>query len=130
MPQTEIRPEIIALLCDANFKHFLGTGTWSHRDGRPFSKKEQTLIFQATRADLEELKAQHSRYLEYVRPYEEAPEAIQRFLAPFMEQLEEKNEEKNLGNAHEIMTEGERAEFNRLLGLMSDHPRPFSAYAF
>ncbi|MGA4943731.1 hypothetical protein [Streptomyces cinereoruber] len=126
MPQPEIRPEIVTLLCDANFKHFRETGIWSHRDGRPFTEEEQALIFQVTHADLEKLKAQHSRYLEYVRPYEEAPEAIQRFLAPFMEQLEE----KNLGNAHALMTEDERTEFNRLLGLMTEPARPFTAYVF
>ncbi|WP_267888946.1 MULTISPECIES: hypothetical protein [Streptomyces] len=43
-----------------------------------------------------------------------------------MEQLDE----KNLGNAHELMTEDERAEFNRLLGLMIDPVRPFTPYAF
>ncbi|MFJ6100590.1 hypothetical protein ACIQHY_06260 [Streptomyces sp. NPDC092359] len=126
MPQTEIRPEIVALLCGANFQHFRETGTWSHRDGRPFTKEEQALIFQAARADLEELQAQHSRYLEYLRTHQAAPEAVQLFLAPFMDQLEE----KNLGNAHEIMTEGERAEFNRLLGFMIEPARPFAPYAF
>ncbi|GGW02092.1 hypothetical protein GCM10010230_34350 [Streptomyces narbonensis] len=126
MPQPEARPEIVALLCDANFKLFLETGTWSHRDGRPFTEEERSLVFRATRADLEELKAQHSRYLEYVQAYEEAPEAIQRFLAPFMEQLDE----KNLGNAHALMTEDERTEFDRLLGLMIEPARPFTPYAF
>ncbi|MFF9315960.1 hypothetical protein ACF1BS_34405 [Streptomyces sp. NPDC014748] len=126
MPQTGIRPEIVDLLCDANFKHFRKTGTWSHRDGRPFTKEEQVLILQATRADLEELKAQHSRYLEYLRTRKEAPEAVQRFLAPFMEKLEE----KNLGNAHALMPEDERVEFNRLLGLMTEPARPFTPYTF
>ncbi|MGA4858330.1 hypothetical protein ACPCAB_16975 [Streptomyces koyangensis] len=126
MPQTEIRPEIVALLCDADFKHFRETGTWSHRDGRPCGKEERDLIFQATRADLEELKGQHSRYLEYVQTHQEAPEAIQRFLAPFMEQLEE----KNLGDAHALMTDEERTEFNRLLGLMIEPARPFTPYVF
>ncbi|MFF5971479.1 hypothetical protein ACFY7C_08105 [Streptomyces sp. NPDC012769] len=125
MPQPEARPEIVALLCDADFQHFRETGTWSHRDGHPFKEEERALVFRATRIDLEELQAQHSRYLEYIQTYEEAPEAIQRFLAPFMEQLDE----KNLGNAHELMTEDERAEFDRLLGLMIGPARPFAAYA-
>ncbi|MEU6978146.1 hypothetical protein [Streptomyces sp. NPDC046371] len=43
-----------------------------------------------------------------------------------MEQLEE----KNIGNAHEIMTKDERIEFDRLLGLMIKPARPFTAYAF
>lgn len=126
MTQRAARPEIVSLLCDANFKHFLETGTWSHLDGRPFTTEERTMIFQSTQVDLEELQAQHSRYLEYVQTHKEAPDAIQRFLAPFMEQLEE----QNLGNAHEIMTQDERTEFDRLLGLMIKPARPFTAYAF
>ncbi|MFC9293051.1 hypothetical protein ACFTWH_01035 [Streptomyces sp. NPDC057011] len=55
-----------------------------------------------------------------------APEALQQFLAPFMEQLTT----KNLGNAVELMTEGERVEFERLLGLMIEPPRRFTAYTF
>ncbi|MEV7532910.1 hypothetical protein ACIQNV_30265 [Streptomyces hydrogenans] len=43
-----------------------------------------------------------------------------------MEQLEE----KNIGNAHEIMTKDERIEFDRLLGLMIKPARPFTGYAF
>ncbi|MFD5766200.1 hypothetical protein ACFWIN_10315 [Streptomyces sp. NPDC127049] len=87
---------------------------------------ERETIFKATRADLEELKSQHSRYLEYLQKYEEAPEAVLCFLAPFMERLDE----KNLGNAHALMTEGERAEFDRLLRLMSEPARPFTPYTF
>ncbi|TRV80118.1 hypothetical protein FKN01_07915 [Streptomyces sp. 130] len=126
MPPSEARPEIVALLCDANFQHFRETGAWSHRDGRLFSPEKREAVFKATRADLEELKSQHSRYLEYLRTHEEAPEAIQRFLAPFMEQLDE----KNLGNAHSLMTEDERAEFDRLLKLMIEPALPFTPYTF
>nr|BFD82161.1 hypothetical protein StreXyl84_15620 [Streptomyces sp. Xyl84] len=126
MPPSEARPEIVALLCDANFQHFRETGSWSHRDGRSFTQEERTLIFQATRADLEELKIQHSRYMEYLQTHEEAPEAIQLFLAPFMEQLDE----KNLGNAHALMAEDERAEFDRLLKLMIEPALPFTPYTF
>ncbi|MCM1949532.1 hypothetical protein NC315_29780 [Streptomyces sp. G2] len=126
MPPSEARPEIVALLCDANFQHFRETGAWSHRDGRPFTPEEREAVFKATRADLEELKSQHSRYLEYLQKHEEASEAIQRFLAPFMEQLDE----KNLGNAHALMTEAERAEFDRLLRLMVEPARPFTPYTF
>ncbi|MFI1282616.1 hypothetical protein ACH4U5_17995 [Streptomyces sp. NPDC020858] len=64
--------------------------------------------------------------MEYKRTLEEAPEALQRFLAPFMEQLTT----KNLGNTVELMTEDERAELERLLGLMIEPPRSFAPYSF
>ncbi|MFJ6015381.1 hypothetical protein [Streptomyces sp. NPDC092952] len=126
MPQPEAHPEVVALLWDTNARHLHDTDVWTHRDGRPFAEEEMTLISRVTRADFKELKAQQARYLEYIRECEEAPETIQIFLAPFMEQLDE----KNLGNAHELMTEDERAEFNRLLGLMIGPVRPFTPYAF
>ncbi|MFE2855291.1 hypothetical protein ACFXJO_29775 [Streptomyces lavendulae] len=126
MPETEIRPHIVALLCDSNFKYWRDTKTWSHVDGRPFTKEEQATALRATRAEFEEFAAQHSRYMEYKRTLEEAPEALDRFLAPFMDQLTT----KNLGNAVELMTKDERVEFDRLLGLIVEPPRRFTPYTF
>ncbi|WP_338671717.1 hypothetical protein V1460_01880 [Streptomyces sp. SCSIO 30461] len=128
MPKTETRPrpDIVALLCDADFKRRRDTNTWTHRDGRPFSKEEQALAFTATRVELEEVSEQLARYQEYLRTVDEAPEALQRFLAPFMEQLTE----KNLGNAVQLMNEDDRTEFDRLLGRVIDPVRPFAPYAF
>ncbi|MGW6688543.1 hypothetical protein [Streptomyces sp. NPDC054961] len=37
---------------------------------------------------------------------------------------------KTLGNAVELMSEDERAELERLLGLMTEAPLPFTAYTF
>lgn len=126
MPETEIRPAVVALLCDSNFKYRRDTKTWSHIDGRPFTKEEQATALHATRAEFEEFAAQHTRYMEYLRTAEEAPEALQRFLAPFMEQLTE----KTLGNAVELMTDDERAELDRRLRFMIEPPRPFAPYIF
>ncbi|MEH0545429.1 hypothetical protein QA802_20840 [Streptomyces sp. B21-105] len=95
MPETDIRsrprprPDIVALLCDADFKRRPDTNAYSHRDGRPFSKEEQALAFTATRVELEEVSEQLTRYREYRRTWKEAPEAFQCFLAPF-KQLTEK----------------------------------------
>ncbi|MFE9255698.1 hypothetical protein [Streptomyces sp. NPDC006879] len=126
MPETEIRPHIVALLCDSNFKYRRDTNTWSHIDGRPFTKEEQATALHATRAEFEEFAAQHSRYMEYTRTLEEAPESLNRFLAPFMDQLTT----KTLGNAVELMTKDEKAEFDRLLGLVIEPPRRFTPYTF
>ncbi|MFD7546283.1 hypothetical protein [Streptomyces sp. NPDC059816] len=126
MAQTEARPKIVALLCDTNFTYRRDTSTWSHRDGRPFTAEEQTLASLATRADLEEVKTQHTRYMEYVRTKEEAPDALQQFLAPFMERLDK----RNLGNARELMTEDERASLDHLLRLAIEPVRPFTPYTF
>lgn len=87
MPETQARPHIVALLCDADFKQRRDTGTWSHRDGRPFSTEERNLVLSATRAELEEIQEQFARYREYRRTLDDAEEALQRFLAPYMNQL-------------------------------------------
>ncbi|MFV0128626.1 hypothetical protein ACLGI4_13055 [Streptomyces sp. HMX112] len=126
MPTTTARPEIVALLCDADFKYRPDTNTWTHRDGRPFSKEEQALVFRATRVELEEVSEQLARYREYLRTVDEAPETLQRFLAPFMEQLTA----KNLGNAVRLMNEHDRTEFDRLLRLIAEPVRPFTPYTF
>ncbi|MFD0315063.1 hypothetical protein [Streptomyces flavalbus] len=128
MPETEARPrpEIVALLCDADFKRRRDTNTWTHRDGRPFSKEEQALAFTATRAEFEEMNEQFTRYQEYLRTGCEAPEALQRFLAPFMEQLTK----KTLGNAVQLMNKDDRTELDRLLRLITGPVRPFTPYTF
>ncbi|MET9655611.1 hypothetical protein [Streptomyces sp. NPDC006510] len=51
---------------------------------------------------------------------------MNRFLAPFMKQLTE----KNLGNAVGLMSKDERAEFNRLFALADERVRPFTANTF
>lgn len=126
MDKPEFNPWIFALLCDSNFKRRDDTRTWSHRDGRPFSKEEQTLVGRATIAEFEEFSAQHDRYMKYAETVVDAPEVLHRFLAPFMEQLTK----KNLGNAVELMSKDELAEFNRLLALVDEPIRPFTPYTF
>lgn len=120
------RPDIIALLADADFKYRADTNTWSHRDGRPFSKEEHAYALTATRDEFLDFDAQFKRFVQYRQEWDDAPEALQRFLAPFMQQLTV----KNLGNAHELMSEDDRTEFNRLLGLIAEPPRPFTANTF
>src|SRR5690606_41985580 len=124
--KTDVRPDIVTRLCDTDFKRQPDTNTSSHRDGRPFSREEQAHAFPATRVELEEVREQIARYREYRRAKAEAPEALQRFLAPLMEQLTE----KNLGNAVRLMSEDERTELDRLLGLMLDPVCPFAPYTF
>ncbi|MGW2468033.1 hypothetical protein [Streptomyces bauhiniae] len=126
MPKTQARPEIVVLLCDTDVERQRETSKWYHLDGRPFTKDELSLLRKATRAEFEEIRTQLKRYWDYRRTMEEAPDALDQFLAPFWERLAE----KKLGNAVELMSEDERAELDRLLGLIVDPVRPFTPYAF
>ncbi|MFI9580420.1 hypothetical protein ACIHCQ_00875 [Streptomyces sp. NPDC052236] len=67
MANPDINPYVFALLYDSDFKRRDDTGTWSHLDGRPFSKEEQALAFRATLAEFEELSAQFTRYRNYTQ---------------------------------------------------------------
>ncbi|MDF9814181.1 hypothetical protein [Streptomyces sp. SPB162] len=120
------RPDIIALLCSADFTRLSDTGIWTHRDGRPFSREEQARVLEATRAEREEVGMQLTRYRNYVQEAVNAPETLQRFLAPFMQQLTQ----KNLGNAVELMSKDDYTEFERLLALIVEPPCPFTANTF
>ncbi|WP_328311595.1 hypothetical protein OG432_15925 [Streptomyces sp. NBC_00442] len=126
MPRnTEIRPHVVTLLCDTDFKDRPDTNTWTHRDGQPFTKEEQETALSATRAEFEEFHAQHKRYMEYLHDKDAAPDALHLFLAPFMEQLTT----KTLGNAVELMTKDDRTELDRLLTSIDEPGRPFTPYA-
>ncbi|MFE0101327.1 hypothetical protein ACFWZ2_09430 [Streptomyces sp. NPDC059002] len=126
MAQTEVRPRIVALLCDADFTYRTDTHTWSHTDGRPFTYAEQVIALQATRAELEEAKAQIERYQEYRRTKRDAADVSVRFLDLFLERLGE----NTLGNAAKIMSEEDRAEVDRILRLVREPVRPFAPYTF
>ncbi|CAL9528149.1 hypothetical protein [Streptomyces sp. enrichment culture] len=126
MPKTQARPETVVLLCDTDAERRIETGNWYHLDGRPFSKHEQSLIDEVTRDDFAEARTQLKRYEDYRRTLDGAPDALDQFLAPFWDRLDV----KILGNAVELMNEDERAELDRLLGLIVGPIRPFTPYAF
>ncbi|MEV3932746.1 hypothetical protein ACGFR6_30945 [Streptomyces sp. NPDC048567] len=81
MANPDFNPWIFALLCDSDFQSRKDTGTWSHRDGRPFSKEEQALADSAPRTEVVQLSTQHTRYMKYVHEICDAPDVTQRFLA-------------------------------------------------
>lgn len=72
MPAKALRPHIIALLMDANFKRRPDTGTWSHLDGRPFTKEEQAAALDATRYEFEAAVEEFKRYAAAVRAQDDA----------------------------------------------------------
>ncbi|MCX4568226.1 hypothetical protein OOK48_18015 [Streptomyces viridodiastaticus] len=126
MPKTQARPEIVVLLCDTDVERQRENSKWYHLNGRTFSKDELSLLRRATRAEFKEIEIQLKRYRDYLRSMDEAPDALDQFLAPFWERLAV----KRLGNAVELMNEDERAELDHLLGLIVDPVRPFTPYAF
>ncbi|MBU6530961.1 hypothetical protein HFP71_17230 [Streptomyces sp. ARC32] len=126
MPTTQARPEVVVLLCDADYKRLRETKRWYHLDGRPFSEEERERAENADPVELEEMRSQSVRYQAYVRTVMDAPADLERFLAPFMERLSV----KTLGNAVDLMNDDERAELNRHLARIVKPVRRFAPYTF
>ncbi|MCQ9177535.1 hypothetical protein KMT30_00390 [Streptomyces sp. IBSBF 2953] len=72
------------------------------------------------------MKKQVDRYHQYLQTWLEAPEELDRFLAPFLDQLDE----KSFGNAIGIMNENERLKLQQLVNAATEPVRPFTPYTF
>jgi hypothetical protein len=126
IPLIEPRRHVVAQLCGAYFKYHFGTKTWSHHDGGPFTKAEQASALAPTIDEVKEAKEQIGRYHEYLQTWLEAPEVLDRFLTPFLDQLDE----KSFGTAIDIMNKNERLKLQRLVNAAAEPVRPFTPYAF
>ncbi|GHI86539.1 hypothetical protein [Streptomyces xanthophaeus] len=114
MPETELRIEIIALLLDADFKLRPDTNTWSHSDGRPFTRAEQATTFQATRAELEATAALSARNAAAVLEQGNAVEALTELVLSYFAQHPEA---RMVMDVLPHMTEEDRAEYERLCAI-------------
>lgn len=113
---SNIRLDVVTLLCDADFRRRPDTGRWSHLDGRPFTKAEQTLAFSATREEFEIAAAQIKREGDYQREYEDAVEALPKLLMPYLAQL---GHDGPVADVLPLMTAEDRAEFERLRDILA-----------
>ncbi|MFD3937102.1 hypothetical protein ACFWSF_03335 [Streptomyces sp. NPDC058611] len=114
MPETELRVEIIALLLDADFKLRPDTNTWSHSDGRPFTRAEQATAFQATRAELEAMAALSARNAAAVLEQDNAVEALTELVLSYFARHPEA---RMVMDVLPHMTEEDRAEYERLCAI-------------
>ncbi|WP_333766487.1 hypothetical protein [Streptomyces sp. IBSBF 2435] len=116
MPLSNIRLDVVTLLCDADFRRLPDTNRWSHLDGRPFTKAEQTLAFSATREEFEIAADQINREFDYRREYEEAVEALPQLLLPYFAQLPDSS---TVSDVLPLMSDQDRAEYNRLRDILA-----------
>ncbi|MCJ0873298.1 hypothetical protein [Streptomyces sp. AP-93] len=114
MPETELRIEIIALLLDADFKLRPDTNTWSHSDGRPFTRAEQATAFQATRAELEAVAALSARNAAAALEQDTAVEALIELLYSYFARHPEA---RMVMDVLPHMTEEDRTEYKRLCAI-------------
>ncbi|MFF9321664.1 hypothetical protein ACF1BP_35495 [Streptomyces sp. NPDC014735] len=124
IPDIAPRRHAIALLCAAYYKP--DSDTVFHHDETPFTPEEQAAVRSATHDEIEEAARQQDRYVEYVHAWLDAPDALDDFLAPFLDRLPE----ASVGNAVDIMNKDERAEFQRLLDAVTEPFRPFAPNTF
>ncbi|WP_411574224.1 hypothetical protein [Streptomyces fradiae] len=114
MPKTAIRPEIVALLLDADFKVRPDTNTWSHRDGRPFTQDEQATALDATYAELEAVSAESTRQVAAAREQDEAVEALTDLLLSYFSRHPGVHV---VGDLLPHMTPEDHAEYERLCAI-------------
>ncbi|MFI5761288.1 hypothetical protein ACIA8F_10100 [Streptomyces sp. NPDC051563] len=114
MPETELRIEVIALLMDSDFKHRPDTSTWSHRDGRPFTRAEQATALQATHAELEATAALSARNAAAALEQGTAVEALTELLFSYFARHPEA---RMVMDVLPHMTEEDRAEYERLCAI-------------
>ncbi|MYR58561.1 hypothetical protein GTY54_20745 [Streptomyces sp. SID625] len=92
----------------------------------PFTDAEQDAALAPTTEEVKEANEQIDRYHEYLQTWLEAPEVLDRFLDPFLNQLDE----KSFGNAIDIMNKNERLKLQRLVNAVTEPVRPFTPYTF
>ncbi|MEU9159637.1 hypothetical protein AB0D29_05030 [Streptomyces sp. NPDC048424] len=114
MPETELRIEIIALLMDSDFKLRPDTNTWSHSDGRPFTRAEQATAFQATRSEVEAMAALSARNAAAVREQDNAVAALTELLLSYFARHPEA---RMVMDVLPHMAEEDRAEYERLCAI-------------
>lgn len=111
LPQSNIRLDVVTLLCDADFRRRPDTNRWSHLDGRPFTKAEQALAFSATREEFTIAADQIKREGDYRREYQEAVEALPKLLLPYFGQLPTG---ATVSDVVPLLSDEDRAEYLRL----------------
>ncbi|MFJ1795180.1 hypothetical protein [Kitasatospora griseola] len=92
------------------------TNTWSHTDGRPFTKKEQATALSATREEFETFGWLLERKAERDREIAEATQAVIALLNRYFVALPA---DSVAADAAAIMTEQDRTEYERLLDIVA-----------
>lgn len=113
---SNIRLDVVTLLCDADFRRRPDAGRRSHRDGRAFTKAEQSLAFSATRKEFEVAAAQIKREGDYLSEYEDAVEALPKLLLPYLAQL---GNDGTVADVLPLLSAEDRAEFERLRDILA-----------
>ncbi|MFD5563825.1 hypothetical protein [Kitasatospora griseola] len=116
MAQPNYRTDVMDLLFDADFKYRPDTNTWSHIDGRPFTKKEQATALSASREEFETFCWLWDRKVERDREIGDATQAIVALLHRYFAVLPT---ESVAADAAAIMTEQDRTEYERLLDIVA-----------
>ncbi|MFG2629703.1 hypothetical protein [Streptomyces sp. NPDC048473] len=116
MSQPAIRLDVITLICDSNFKYRTETNTWSHREGRPFTKEEQKTALSCTRYEFEIAAAQIKREIAYRRERAELPDTLYALLSPYFAQLPTGS---TVSDVEPLMTDEDRTEYERLRDLVA-----------
>ncbi|GAA2789884.1 hypothetical protein RMN57_22890 [Kitasatospora sp. CM 4170] len=117
MTQPSIRPNVIDLLCNADFSQYRSTNILLHQDGRPFTTEERALADSATHEELDACMTRHNREVVHARMTDDATQALIALLLRYFAKLPAGSV---VGDAVDAMSGHDRAEFDRLYGIVGD----------
>ncbi|BAJ29845.1 MULTISPECIES: hypothetical protein [Kitasatospora] len=124
--RTGIRPEVVALLLDADLPALIATKTLTHRDGRPFTQAEQALAATCTDRETEAVLAQIKLELDFDTEQEaDAPRAMEALLAKYYGHVPAGT---LIGDPGAAMTDEDRAEYESLLYVLAPEPGDLLAH--
>jgi hypothetical protein len=113
---SNIRLDVVTLLCDTDFNRKPDTNRWSHLDGHPFTKAEQDLAFSCTREEFEMVAAQVQRDGSYRREYQGAVKALLKLLLPYLAVLPHAS---TVSDVIPLMSDEERSVYQMLSDIVA-----------
>ncbi|MGW4806253.1 hypothetical protein [Kitasatospora sp. NPDC004272] len=124
--RTGVRPEVVALLLDADLPSLIATKTLTHRDGRPFTQAEQILVSTCTDRETEAVLAQIKLERDFDTEQEaDAPRVLDALLTKYYGHLPYGTLIPDPGAA---MTDEDRAEYESLVHVLAPEPGDLLAH--
>ncbi|MFI9269403.1 hypothetical protein ACIGXM_01565 [Kitasatospora sp. NPDC052896] len=118
--RTGIRAEVVTLLLDADLPAYLEKNTWTHHDGRPFTKEERSLACSCSLKEMDAALAQMQLQLDFER--EQEADAACAFGALMDKYFGDVPDGTLIRDPASAMTEEDRIEYLRLSYIVGPAP--------
>ncbi|MET9558803.1 hypothetical protein [Streptomyces tauricus] len=116
MPQSSVRPDVVALITDVDFDRHDDPTRPYHRDGRPFTVTEHALLTTCTPAEIAAAKAQLRLEAEWQRELDAMKDAFVELIMKYFTKLPKGSV---VSDAVAIMTDKDHTEYERLVKIVT-----------